>query len=154
MKEDPILKGELTEERALDTLLRLKERIPHFVRGFRRSAPELDARGIDLLVEIALPPGSAKRTMTVPLEIKSSMHGVRKWKVVHRDLHDAGVLVIAVPESPRKAIRLMYRALQRVQKNSQDGTLYHSLFQRIFKGGSRNLQRIIEMIRLRRSEKK
>ncbi len=151
---DPILKGDLTEARALDVLNTLRERYPHFVKSVRRSSPELDARGIDCLVEIALPPGSAKNEMTVPLEFKSSWHGVSKWKVVHRDLHAAGVLIFAVPENRRKALRLMYRALERVQKNSRNGTLYHSLFQRIFKGGSRNLRRVVEGIKLKRSREK
>lgn len=151
---DPILKGDLTEARALRVLNELREKYPDFVKNVRRSSPELDARGIDCLVEIALPEGSAKQTMTVPLEFKSSWHGVRKWKVVHRDLHDSGVLIFAVPESARKARRLMYRALMRVQKNSRNGTLYHSLFQRLFKGGSRNLRRIVEGIKLKRSKEK
>lgn len=126
---------------------------PDFILKIRRSSPALDARGIDALVLIRLLRGMRKPTMTVPIEFKSSIWGVTKWQVVHSDLHKAGVLIFYLPQnmSPRKTRRLMYRALIRVRRNSRNGTLYHSLFQRLFRGGSRNLGKIVEMIKEKRA---
>lgn len=92
--------------------------------------------------------------MTVPLEVKSSKHGVAKWRVVHADLAEAGVLIVYLPlkMSDRKIRRLLYRALDRTRHNSRNGTLYHSLFQRLFIGGSKRLFLIIALIREKRSQ--
>lgn len=153
---DPERRGDITEERAFRALSELKDMHGDFVLLFRRSSPAVDVRGIDALVEIRLPKGSRKNEMTVPLEFKSSMWGVAKWKVVHSDLHKAGVLIFFFPldMSPRKARRLIYRALTRVSIHSRGGTLYHSMFQRLFKGGSRNLRRNVHLIREKRARDK
>ena len=150
---DPQKKGDMTEALALRALNELANWYPHFVRSVRRSSPELDARGIDCLVEIALPPGSGKPFMTVPIEFKSSSWGVEKWKVVHSDLHRAGVLIFELQHStsPRNRRRLMYRALQKVQLNSRGGRLYHGMFQRVFRGGSKNLQANVDRIKEKRA---
>lgn len=138
--------------------MRELQREGRLVRYFRRSSPGVDARGIDIFVSIRLPgkDGVASRTMTVPIEIKSSPRGVEKWKVVHSDLHRAGVLIFFLPTdaSPRKIRRLFHRALTRVGQNSRDGTLYRSLFQRLFTGrGSKNLRRNTELIRRARKRR-
>ena len=153
---DPQEKGDFTEALGFAALHELKNMHGDFVLTIHRSSPELDARGIDCLVEIRLPSDSEKRTMTVPIEFKSSAQGVEKWKVVHSDLYKAGVLVFALPHemSRRNRRRLMYRALKRVQLNSLDGTLYHSMFQMLFRGGSRNLWRNIKLIRKRRAQER
>lgn len=152
---DHIAKGEATEKRALSALNALKMRYPELIRNVRQSPPEMDARGIDCLVRITLPEGSLKESMTVPVEFKSSWFGVSKWKVKHPDLHRDGVLIFAIPRSlsDRKLRRLFYRALTRVQKNSRNGTLYHSMFQRLFRGGSKNLRRIVDLIKERRTNR-
>jgi|GEM_PF-6845109 len=151
---DPIEKGKLTEERGFNALKVVMQKHPRFITEVRQSSPEVDARGIDCFVTITLPEGLSKKEMTVPIEFKSSWWGVSKWKVVHSDLHKAGVLVFRVPRSTYKAERLMYRALHRVQMNSDDGMLYHSMFQRLFKGGSRNLWRNIALIKERRARER
>lgn len=153
---DPIRRGDRTEAKGFQALAELRSMYPEFVHHFRRSSPEVDARGIDAFVIIALPPGLKRRTMTVPLEFKSSSHGVAKWRVVHSDLHKAGVLVFFFPDrlSPRRIRRLIFRALTRVRLNSRGGKLYHSMFQRLFRGGSKNLWRNIEIIQKKRSRER
>ncbi|OGG59723.1 hypothetical protein A2765_04000 [Candidatus Kaiserbacteria bacterium RIFCSPHIGHO2_01_FULL_56_24] len=151
---DPIEKGKRTEERGFRALDVLKQKHPHFILKMRRASPAVDGRGIDAIVVIKLPKGTTKPDMSVPLEFKSSWLGVTKWKVVHRDLYDAGVLIFYIPQSEYKVQRLIYRALHRVQLNSRDGTLYHSLFQRLFSGGSRNLWRNIALIKKSRAKEK
>jgi hypothetical protein len=149
---DPIERGKQTEERGFRALKVIKEKNPEFDLHIRRTSPEVDVRGIDCFVRINLPEGLSRTRMTIPIEFKSSWFGVEKWKVVHRDLYDAGVLVFRIPKNERKARRLLYRGLESVRHNSRDGTLYHSMFQRLFKGGSRNLWRNIALIRKRRAE--
>lgn len=157
---NPQERGEFNESRALQALKELRTAYPDFVLAVRRSSPEVDARGIDILVTIALlgSPDTrpSKKRMTVPIEIKSSSRGVAKWKVVHSDLHHAGVLIFYLPlkNSPRTIRRLMYRALDKIRHNSRNGTLYHGMFQRLFKGrGSRNLRKNVELIRQSRAKK-
>ena len=153
---DPIKKGDITESRGFRALFELKDLYPEFVLHARRSSPEMDARGIDALVNIRLSRRGRNSAMSVPIEFKSSPWGVAKWKVAHSDLHRAGVLIFHIPEtmSPRKLRRLMYRALDRVRKNSRDGTLYHSMFQRLFRGGSKNLWKNIALIKKKRERDK
>ncbi len=151
---DPVRKGDITENRVHRALLELQTMHPEFVQDVRVAPPAVDARGIDFLVRIGLPAGISKKTMTVPIEAKSSLGGVKKLRVVHSDLHKAGVLIVYVPSwwwSPRKLRRLLYRALRKVQSNSRNGNLYDGLFQRLFVGGSRNLDRIITMIKKHRA---
>lgn len=151
---DPIERGRLTEERGFKALSVLKQKHPRFILRVRRTSSAVDGRGIDAVVVINLPEGTKKPYMSVPMEFKSSWWGVSKWKVAHSDLHKAGVLIFRVPKSEHKAQRLMYRALHRVQLNSDDGMLYHSMFQRLFKGGSRNLWRNIALIKARRAQER
>ncbi|MFZ2555750.1 MAG: hypothetical protein WAZ27_04995 [Minisyncoccia bacterium] len=163
---DPREKGDRNEEKVLNALLELKNWYPDFVdtmtgpnlvRRVRRASPAMDARGIDILAQIGMPEGSPKKQMTVPIQVKSSSKGAAKWKVVHSDLYNAGVLIIYVPDnfSPRRLRRLVYRALMRVQANSREGMLYHSMFQRLFeRKGSKNLQKNIDLIKENRARNK
>lgn len=153
---DPIKKGELTEARGFKALEELKDIHPDLVLSVRQASPGLDARGIDGLTRVTLPAGTGKDAMTVPIEFKSSKSGVRKWKVVHSDLYKARVLIVYITDdlSPRKLRRLLYRALEKVQKNSKGGMLYHSMFQRLFaRKPSKNLARNVERIRNRRARR-
>lgn len=153
---DPVAKGELTEARGFKALEELRNTYPDFILEVHRASPGLDARGIDALVRICLPKGTTKPGMTVPIQFKSSQWHAKLWEIKHPILHAAGVLIFYIENdiSPRKLRRLMYRALTKVQKNSKDGMLYHSLFQRIFKGRkNRSLTRNVGIIKRRRAQK-
>jgi hypothetical protein len=153
---DPIAKGEKNEARGFKALEELKDIHPDLVLSVRQASPGLDARGIDGLTRVTLPTGTAKVAMTVPIEWKSSKQGVKKWKVVHSDLHKARVLIFYIPDdmTPRELRNLIYRALEKVRKNSKGGRLYHGLFQRLFaRKPSKNLARNVELIKNRRAKK-
>jgi hypothetical protein len=153
---DPIKKGELTEARGFKALQELKDIHPDLILSVRQSPPAVDARGIDNLTRVTLPVGTGKDAMTVPIEWKSSRWGVEKWKVTHSDLHKARVLIFYIPDdmTPRELRNLIYRALEKVRKNSKGGRLYHSMFQRLFaRKPSKNLTRNIELIKGRRAKK-
>jgi hypothetical protein len=151
---EPTEKGRFNEKRALQALKELKEE-GDLVISFRQSSPEMDARGIDMAATIRLPRKKEPLSMSVPIEIKSSKGGVKKWKVVHSDLAQAGVLIFWLPffASPRKIRRLFYRALTKVSIHSRGGTLYHGMFQRLFKSrGSKNLRKNVETIKRERAK--
>lgn len=153
---DPILRGAQTELRFLDTLKELHTKYPELIVSYRQSSPAMDARGIDFLVRIQLPDSAGKESMSVPIEVKSSKSGVVKWKVVHRDLYEAGVLIFYIPTrfSQSKLRRLIRRALRTVQRNSEEGMLYHSMFQRLFKRkATKNLYRNKRLIRKERARR-
>lgn len=150
----PREKGALTEARFFAAAEKLLTWDNTFVVSVERSRPELDARGVDGVIRITLPKRVRKRTMSVPVEIKSSWFGVRKWKLVHPEHHKAGVLVFYVPRYMARLdlSRLIYRALTRVRRNCRGGYLYSSWWQRLFaRKGSKNLARNIAIIRRSRA---
>lgn len=153
----PQERGARNEARFFDAAKRLLAWDKTIVEEVRQSPPALDARGIDGTIKITLPKGTKKRSMTVPVEVKSSKQGVAKWKVVHKEHHEAGVLIFYIlDEMPeRKLCKLIYDALWSVHKNSSDGMLYASWWQRVFKGrGSKRLQENVELIKKERERRK
>ncbi len=133
---DSQTRGNLSEAKAYGALRVLQEKYPDMLRGLRRASPGTDARGIDLLIRLNVSE-TYSRWMTVPIEIKSSMHGVRKWRVVHPEHYEAGVLNFYIPDdmSAKDLQALFYRALDKVRHNSEGGMLYHSWFQKLYEGG-------------------
>ena len=110
-----------------------------------------------MVVRIRLPKESPKAEMSVPVEVKSSPQGVAKWKVVHRDHYESGVLIFHIRDDmPRENLgKLIYDALWKVHKNSRDGMLYASWWQRVFAGrGSKKLHSNIELIKKERERRK
>ncbi len=153
----PQKRGALNEDRFFDAAARLITWKRKLVLEVRRASPALDARGVDGIIKIALPKGSKRETMSVPIEIKSSRIGVNRWKVVHREHHEAGVLVFYIKDDmpQHRLSKLIFRALDKVHRNSQDGTLYASWWRRVFRGrGSKNLQKNIATIKASREKKK
>lgn len=153
----PQNRGAHNEDRFLQAATRLIKWKSKLVISVRKSSPALDARGVDVIIKIALPTGAARETMSVPIEVKSSRTGVNRWKVVHREHVQAGILVFYVKDTmPQHALsKLIFRALYKVQRNSKDGMLYHSWWQRVFRGrGSKNLQKNIETIKASRAKRK
>ncbi len=150
----PQARGALNEDRFFDAATRLIDWKRKLVLSVRRASPALDARGVDGIIKIALPKGSTRATMSVPVEVKSSRTGVSRWKIVHREHHEAGVLVFYIKnDMPQHRLsKLIFRALDRVHRNSRDGTLYASWWSRIFRGrGSKNLQKNIATIKATRA---
>ena len=153
----PQERGALNETRFFEAASRLLAWDNTIVLEVRQSPPSLDARGVDGTIRISLPKGTEKTAMTVPVEVKSSKQGVAKWKVVHKDHYDAGVLVFYIlDDMPQKALsQLIFNALWKVRKNSKGGRLFESWWQRVFKGrGSKKLQQNIELIKKERERRK
>ncbi|MBP9669270.1 MAG: hypothetical protein KBE09_03205 [Candidatus Pacebacteria bacterium] len=151
---DPQKRGAHNEGRFFEAATRLISWKRKLVLEVRRASPALDARGVDGIIKIALPKGSKRESMSVPIEIKSSRLGVNRWKLVHRDHHDAGVLVFYIKASmpQHRLSKLIFRALDRVHRNSRNGTLYVSWWQRVFRGrGSKNLKKNIATIKSARA---
>ncbi len=81
-------RGLYSEDRVESTLQRAKEEslFPSWLKGFRRATPEEDLYGIDFLIWTV-------EGFQLPLQVKSSLFGVRKFLRSHSPAHFAIVLV-------------------------------------------------------------
>ena len=142
-------RGDVSESKAYDALKWVQHTCPMMVRRVRRAAPAADARGIDFLIELNIVKGKKRGWMTVPIEVKSSMVGVRKWKMVHPEHHKAGVLIFVINHSLRSD-ELGWdfiSALNKLRYNTRNGKLYVPWFLKLFKGkmsprGEENIRKI------------
>ncbi len=149
----PQKRGALNEKRFFEAATRLITWKRKLVISVRQSSPELDARGVDGIIKITLPKGSTRESMSVPVEVKSSRSGVNRWKIVHREHYEAGVLVFYIKDDmlQYRLSTLIFRALYRVHKHSRDGALYTSWWRRLFRSrGSKALQKNIATIKAAR----
>lgn len=130
-------RGDRSERRAFQTLVRLAAKYPDKFRRPRRVSPGTDARGLDDTIQVNVHKGKRKGWMTTPLQVKSSERGVEEWEVKHPDLHKAGVLCIYIRDDMDDdgLEALFYRALDKVRRNSKDGSLYHGMWQRLYQRG-------------------
>ena len=148
-------RGDLSESRAMGALKRLAGRHPEKFRRPRRASPGTDARGIDAFVEINIGTDHP-HWMTVPIEIKSSIWGIKKWRVVHSDLYNAGVLNFYIRDRMNDAglDALFYRALDKISHKSRDGMLYHSMWQRLYGRMSARGRKNARAIKARRDKER
>lgn len=127
-------RGDLSEARVDEAAWSLVTKHPLDYKEYKRTSPGTDARGIDRTIKGNIGTRRHPRWMTIPFEIKSSKQGIRKWRVTHSDLYKAGVVHFYVRDDMnQKGLEaLLYRAFDKVRKNSKDGTLYHSMWQCLY----------------------
>jgi len=144
-------RGDRTESRALKALEALKVQYPSMVRKVRRASPETDARGVDFFIELSVRTGRKRRWMTVPIEVKSSIFGIRKWRVTHPDHYKAGVIHFFIPDWMHRdeICWLLILRLERLRYSSKNGRFFVSWFKKLHQGrmsprGQENVRKIRE----------
>ncbi len=154
-------RGDLSESKIFNALEVLHEQYPEKFGKSRRTSPATDARGVDILTRLNVPKGNGQKVwMTVPIEVKSSPTGIRKWRLTHPDHYKAGVVHVYVQDGATTTMlcQLMYWALDSVYYNAEDGTLYRRWWRKLFVGrmskrGQENARKIAAR-RAREKERK
>jgi hypothetical protein len=89
-------RGKDTEERFFRALKKRTLVTPEWFIKVRKASPDMDQKGVDAIVRIDVP--TRKRHVSIPIQIKTSWHGLRRYWIKRPSaLYRGAVLVIVVP---------------------------------------------------------
>lgn len=92
---DSIIAGLLAEDRFFEACSERTEDTPDWFLKVRPASPSRDLLGIDFIASIERP--SNGRPMRVPVQVKLSKKGVRKYFIDHPEWVNEKIVIIVVP---------------------------------------------------------